>query len=277
MPAKKIHNPWDRWIEQGEGPVAHALFWVFLELGPGKRGLQAVAEESGRKYQTVATLSGKYKWPARARAFDKHLLNIQIKALESVTKSEAQLWAKRELEYRHEAYEFSQKLKAKAQEMLDSPLYETVTETFTEVIVGGQALQVPTKVIMRPVRWNLRDMKAIAELSDQMRRLALGVPTSRASVEVNWIEDPTQRLVQAKIAMAHWVKTRLEAAVSRVCLANPEKDPNEIRAQLLSEVPLWFADHYKITDPTELIEAAPDSESLMVPALSLEEEIPTIG
>lgn len=255
--SKKILQPWDRQIDKGESPEAYRVFWVFLELGL-KRSLQSVVEESGRSLALIQKLSTNYKWAPRARAFDKHLLDIQMQVIESKTKSEAALWAKREAEYRHEAFEFSQKLKAKAEEMLDAPLYETVVDTFTEIIgVDGQPQQIPVKVIKRPVRWNFKDMIAMGEFMDKLRRLSLGVPTNRIAVEGAWIEDPNQRLIQAKVMMTNWIKNKLEGAVARVCNSNASANPVDVRTQLLAELPLWFAEDYSIADPSALIDALP--------------------
>ena len=259
----KKQQPWDRQVGKGESPAAYQLFWVFLELGI-KRSLQGTSEESGRSLGLIAKLSSKYKWAPRARAFDKHLLDMQLKVMESQTKSEGILWAKRETEYRHETFELSEKLKAKAEEMLASPLYETIVETFTEVIgEGGNLIQVPTKVIKHPIRWNFKDVVAMQELSDKLKRQALGMPTARIAVDTTWIADPAQRLVQAKTMMLSWIKTKLESAVARVCQGQPNSNPNEVREKLLAEVPLWFADNYDISDVSSLIEALPSVQELL--------------
>jgi len=272
---KKTQQPWDRQIDKGESPEAYNIFWVFLELGL-KRSLQTVVEESGRSLGLIQKLSTNYKWAPRARAFDKHLLDIQMQVIESKTKSEAALWAKREAAYRHEAFGLSEKLLAKASEMLDSPLYETAVDTYTEIIgVDGQPQQIPTKVIKRPVRWNYKDMIAIQEFSDKLRRLSLGVPTNRIAVEGTWIEDPNQRLIQAKVMMTNWIKNKLEGAVARVCNSNASANPVEVRTQLLAELPMWFAEDYSIEDPTALIDALPvdlvDPEPIAPTPLLLDE------
>lgn len=278
MPAAKNnpHSAWDRQVEQGETPESFQLFWVFLELGI-KRSLQGVAEESGRDLGTIGKLSARYKWTPRARAFDKHLIDMQLKVIESTTKSEAIVWAKREYEYRNEAFELAEKLKAKANEMLDAPLYETVVDTITDVVgEGGVILHVPTKVIRRPVRWSYKDALAMQELSDKLKRQSLGMPTARIAVDTNWVSDPTQRLAQAKTMMLNWVKTKLDAAVERVCKDKPDANPYDVRTKLLAEVPLWFAENYELKDDTSitaLIEALPELLPAVIPtALSLDSD-----
>lgn len=275
MPAKKL-QPWDRLIEKGESPDAYQIFWIFVELGI-KRSLQGVAEESGRALATISKLSSDFKWAPRARAFDKYLLDIQLKVIESKTKSEAILWAERETTYRHEAFDLSEKLKAKANEMLAAPLYETVVDTVTDVVgEGGVILHVPTKVIKRPVRWNYKDALAMQELSDKLKRQALGMPTARIAVDTNWVSDPAQRLAQAKTMMLNWIKTKLDSAVERVCKDNPDSNPYEVRTKLLAEVPIWFADNYELKDDasiTALIEALPQllpAAEVTATALSLD-------
>lgn len=251
-------KPWERQIDKGESPEAFQLFWVFVELGI-KRTLQGVAQESGLALGSIGQLSAEFKWALRARAFDKHLLNIQLKVIESKTKSEAILWAQRETQYRHESYELSEKLKAKALQMLDAPLYEQVVDTFTDVIgQDGKIIKVPTKIIQRPVKWTFKDMVAINDFADKLNRHALGLPSTRIAVDTTTtIADPAQRLVQAKTMMLNWINTKLEAAVQRVCNNQPGADPNDVREKLLAEVPLWFAENYEIADVSALIEALP--------------------
>lgn len=255
---KKHLKPWERQVDKGESPDSYQLFWVFVELGL-KRTLQGVAEESGLSLGHIGKLSMDFKWAPRARAFDKHLLDIQLKVIESKTKSEAVLWAERETEYRHESYNLAVKLKAKALQMLEAPLYEQVVDTFTDVVgEGGKIIQVPTKIIQRPVKWSFKDMVAMGDFADKLERHALGLPSTRIAVDTTTsIADPAQRLVQAKTMMLNWINTKLDAAVQRVCQSQPGADPNDVREKLLAEVPLWFAENYEINDVTALIEALP--------------------
>lgn len=274
--AKKALQPWERQVDKGESPDSYQLFWVFVELGL-KRTLQGVAEESGLSLGHISKLSMQFKWAPRARAFDKHLLDIQLKVIESKTKSEAVLWAQRETEYRHESFELAEKLKQKALQMLDAPLYEQVVDTFTDVISeGGQVIKVPTKIIQRPVKWSFKDMVAIQEFADKLKRHALGLPSTRIAVDTTTtLADPAQRLVQAKTMMLNWINTKLEAAVQRVCQNQPDSDPNDVREKLLAEVPIWFAENYEISDVSALIEALPlisTPAQLTQGALSLDDE-----
>lgn len=274
MTKKKAQQPWDRWLTQGEGPKAFELFWVFLSLGSLDRTLQGVVDETGRSLALVQQLSAKFKWLARARAFDKYLIEVQLKVIESTTKADSVYFAKKEAQYRHEALGFAEQLLSKAKEMLAFPLVETHTETFTEVTVGGQTMQVPTKIIQRPQRWNLKTMVDLAEFSDKLKRLALGVPTSRAAIDVTRKTDeasgPSQNVIEAKDAMAHWITNKLDSAIARVHATSPQKSIEEIRAELLAQVPLWFADNYKVEDATALIEAVPEIAGTSAPPLELE-------
>ncbi len=266
--AKQKHI-WDRWIEKGEGPKSYDLFLQFLELGSA-RDFSLVIEKTSRKQTVIYMLSSKFQWRKRAQAYDTHLLNVQRKAIEATVKTEAIIWGQREVEHRHRAYDFALKLFEKAQQMLATPLYEEIIDTFKSITVNGETIEVPTKIIVKPVRWNFKTMADIGELSDKLMRLALGVPTSRSALEVNVNnDDPEERLIKAKETMKVWRETRLEGAVQQVLLKDPSQDPELVRAQLLAAAPTWFGHDFKV-DPVLLLNE--EVEDNTPPPLQLEAE-----
>lgn len=273
MPVKKKQK-WDRQISLGEGPKAYALFCEWLSLAED-RSCPAVAEKTGRKLNTVKMLCNKFKWVPRGKEYFLHLHNLEQKAIENKVKSESVIWIEREYLHRHESYDFAKKLQAKAQQMLDSPLYVETVAAFTEVTLeGGQKVQIPTTTIIKPVRWSFKDMKAIAELSDQMTRLSLGVPTSRMAVEVSPAQTLEERVVQAQSAMKFYIDNKLERAVMLIHEKNPEKDPDEIRQEILNNLHLWCAEDYRIPDPQLLTTSIPEPQPL---GLTLDDEPQELG
>lgn len=263
----KKPKAWDRQAILGEGPKAHELFLGYCELGAA-RTCPLLAEQTGRKPKTVSYLCSKFEWVKRARAWDKHLLTIRQKSIENQTKNEAVYWAEQDALYRHEAFAFSKKLKEKAQEMLATPLFKTIiTETKT-ITVGGETVEVPVTIIQEPMKWSFKDMTALADFSDKLRRMSLGVPTSRTAIEVGKSMSLEERVVQAKALMTDWLQTKLDSAVERVLLDDPTQDPSKVRALITAEAPTWFSKDWQIPDPTLLTAG----EMEYTPPLPLEEE-----
>lgn len=272
----KKPKAWERQVQLGESQKAHELFLEYHALGLD-RSVPKLAEKTGKPAESLSALSFKFKWVPRAIKYDQYLIEIRQRAIENQTKTEAILWAEREAQYRHEAYSFSEKLWARAQEMLDSPLYEEKVEKKQKVEVGGEVVEVNTVVIRKPVRWNMKTALETAELSDKMRRLSLGVPTSRSEINLNVNQDSIdERLEKARAAMNMWIQTRLEAAIDRLVNFNPEMSREDAKQQLLSELPIWFAADYKLPSPTMLLtegDDEPEASEPPVEPLQLEEEV----
>lgn len=272
MPVKK-QQKWDRRIDLGEGPKSYALFKEYLSLE--HRSCPAVAEKTGKNLNTISQMAHNHQWAKRAKAFDFHLHNLEQKAIENKVKSESVIWIEREYNHKHNAYELGMKLRAKVDEMLNFPLTETIVNSFTEVTIeGGQKVQIPTTIIHKPVRWTMKDIKGFAEASDQMIRLSLGVPTSRMAVEVSPAQTLEERIVQAQSAMKFYIDNKLERAVQLIHEKDPEKDPDEIRQEILDNLHLWCAEDYKIPDPMLLTTSIPEPQPL---GLTLDEDPQELG
>jgi hypothetical protein len=252
---RKDHKPWDRLAEVGESVRAHGLFMIYVGLGP-QRNYSLTAKQSGRMPQTIAGLGARFKWIQRARSYDTYLRKMAAKAVEAQVKNDAILFTQREADYRHEAWDFAEKLFAKAKEMLEAPLYKITVKETQIVRVGGKKVEVPLIVEKTPIRWNLRDIVPIGDLSDRIRRLALGVPTSRTAHEITPTQSLDEKVAHAKANLKHWKEHKLEKAVQRIMKDNPDQDPALVREELLAEAPSWFAEDFQIdplllTDGTE--------------------------
>lgn len=264
---KGKRKTWERWVDKGEGPRAYDLFLLYFELGPLKRSCSQVATESGRKLATVNELCFRFKWVQRSGAYDKYLQTLQAKAIENQVKADALIIAERESIYRHESFDTAKKLLDRGKQMLASPLYEEkITKTQVFQIEPGQTqIEVPIEITVKPARWNFKTAEALIHTGDQLARLSLNIPTARGELNVNWSEDPEKRLVNAKVTMRQWIEKDLPAAIERVMNENPQADPVEVRQQLLSAAPGWFANDWQIDDPTLLLEAAPLAQPTSLP------------
>ena len=96
----KKKYPWDRWAERGETVRAHALFMIYVGLGP-HRTYALTAKQAGKTQQAVANFGTKYRWIRRSKAYDQYLRDMAHKATEAQVKNDAILFAQREADYRH--------------------------------------------------------------------------------------------------------------------------------------------------------------------------------
>jgi hypothetical protein len=232
-------QPWHRWPMESE--AAFALFRLYLEMGE-ERSLVKVMEESGRKYGLIASLSGKFKWPYRAREYDSYVYNIQETTVEKTLQKDAIIYAQRRSIYRNKEYSIATKLLEQAELMLAAPLYEQ--EIVEKVIVAGQ--EVPTKIIVKPVRWNKNTARAYVNTAAEILRLNLEMETQRVSVVHSNADDQNVRLQMARASLDHWTKN-IDQLVDQQLQANPKLNRQEVTQEILKQLPLWCAADHKLT------------------------------
>lgn len=259
MPAAPKKKIWDRQTDKGEGQKAYELALIYFDLGPSHRTIANVSEKSGRTLGTVSQLCQQFEWVKRANAYDTHLLTIAQKAIEKQTQNEAVIWAKRQAELRHESFALADELLARGREMLAAPLYETIIDHVETITVGNQTIEVPTKIIKRPVRWGLKDMTLIFKLYHELKRSAVGIADKTVEVNVTTDSSPEANLANAKAAFALWKERDLDKLIERVLLDDPNADPDEIRANCLAEAPQWFCDYWGLPNASLLTEGEPQA------------------
>jgi hypothetical protein len=79
-------HPWE--LQPGEDTRSHSLFELFRNMGP-ERSLKEVAECSNVAYQQIAVYSSKFLWQDRAAAYDLHLEQVKLAAIERAAETMA--------------------------------------------------------------------------------------------------------------------------------------------------------------------------------------------
>lgn len=235
-------QPWH--MRSGETFRTFALFNQYLEMGD-ERSLGKVAEESGRRYQLIAILSSKFTWRERAIAYDAHLAQKQIEAIEHQLEKDAITHAKRKRIYIEREHTVAGKLLAKAEEMLDAPLYETKVDKIE--IINGQ--EVVTHYTIKPVRWNYNTAAQMVRISADIHRLHFEMETSRAVVKVEnpAMEDEKVRLVKAR-AVLEKLYSELDSLVDETMTKNPTMDRAQVEENIISYLPRTVAKDWNLSE-----------------------------
>lgn len=251
MPEKRKKDPWAQRI--GESMAAYSLFLVYLQLGPQARktqteGYEAVAEESGRHIEVVRKVASYNAWPSRARAYDERLAEVQLKAAEKALEKDAVLRAKKRSQYLEEEFDVAKKLLSQAKQMLEAPLYETTVDRIETIETAEGSKEFATAVTMKPANWNKDTASRYAKMASDIMRLNLEMDTARTSINVNFdVNDPDARLKRAKAALAKQREVEvLERSVQAAMLQNPEVNPEELRTQILQELPKWISEYWNV-------------------------------
>lgn len=152
-------QPWDRQTPD-ETQKQYEAFRYYLALREGRK-LDAVADHLGVNVSLIRAWSAKNKWRARAAEWDDHMSQIRLDAEEKVEARNAELWKERKLRIAEANWTRAIKLGEWADEALAKmPLFEQEIEQVQLVPQHdeqtGKTIQVPipTKVIIKPVKWN---------------------------------------------------------------------------------------------------------------------------
>ena len=162
-------HSWHR--REGESGPAYEALRLYLDLG-ASRSLRAVGQKLGKSRALIDRWSSCWDWSERAASYDAFLYVQAEVAKEKALKSEAEKWARRQLEAADQLFE-------KAQAMLEWPLARRVTK-------DGQT-------IIEPVRWGMRDAGTLADTAIKLARLALGQATD-VQKTVLTTEDAREKL-----------------------------------------------------------------------------------
>lgn len=245
----------------GESMAAYSLFLVYLQLGPERTPAQ-VAEESGRHVEVVKKVASYQAWPKRAKAYDERLAEVQLRAMEKSLEKEATQRAKKRSQFMDEEFDVAKKLLQQAKEMAASPLYETTVDRIETIQTIDGPKDFATAVTMKPAGWTKDTVVRYAKTASEIMRLNLEMDTARTSINVNFdVSDPEQRLKRAKAALAKQREPEiLERSIQAALLQNPEMSADELRQQILSELPKWMAEYWNVD--VSLLEEEPSDPLL---------------
>jgi len=140
----------------GESAKAFQAARLYFEMGPD-RSQRAVATRLGKQPSQIQKWAKQWEWTERAYEHDHHLVSEAQLVLINRARENASVWAHRKEEHREKSFQLSQKLTAKAEQMLAYPLATTTTKD------GITSVQ--------PAKWSFRDapnlLTAAAKLSEQ--------------------------------------------------------------------------------------------------------------
>lgn len=122
-----------------------------------------------RRHSTLREWSGKWNWQERvAAAYDARVARERA-AREAV-------WAERREIVRDQSWALADKIRERAQELLEQSFLE-------EVVVKRGGAEV---TVLKP-RWSMRDIATLAETYDKLARLAAGMDTDQQKVIIEGI------------------------------------------------------------------------------------------
>lgn len=163
---KKPYDP-----QPGESAKAFKAFKTYVEMGPTKRSIRNVAKMLRKSSTVINRWRAKWNWSPRVKAWDEDQGAIEKEAMEKVAREDAQVWAKRQDEFRKQRFEIGQAMLAKAKQILEWPLArKTITGPNGET------------TIIEPAKWTTRDAARIADVGAALTALAVGLPTSKTEI-----------------------------------------------------------------------------------------------
>lgn len=149
---------------QNESAKAYEAFKTYAEMGPS-RSYKAVGAKLGKSEGLMERWAGKYRWRTRAALWDNKRDHVQQNAEEKAANAVALRLAERRASVQDSAWDLFEKLKQKANEMLQFPV--------------GRRESKDGKTIVHPAKWNFADLARLATVADTLGRLATGLATSR--------------------------------------------------------------------------------------------------
>lgn len=111
---------------EGETAKAFAAFQLYIKT-PAPRNYQGVADSLKCSYGNVSEWGNKYDWRARAGAYDKHMARIEVEARAAVLSRRAAEAAEHQWDEGQKNRKIAERLRDKANEMLDR--FEVTVDT----------------------------------------------------------------------------------------------------------------------------------------------------
>ena len=182
-PPNAAHS-WEQ--TQGETSRAYEAFKCFRDLDQKPRTIiNAYREFSGKKQVDKIAAhffdwKQRFNWDSRVLDYDRHLEAIRMRADELTIADERRKWQKRKIQTRDETWTLADALLKKGKEILDLPMYETVSE---RVERDENDLSIKHITILRPARGSLTTAVNALVHADKLRRLACDMATERVVSE----------------------------------------------------------------------------------------------
>lgn len=152
-------KPFDR--QPGESSQAWEAFQIYRDAGP-ERGIRGVARKVAKSSTLIKKWSARWGWVERVRAWEHDQAERLHAAEQEAMKSQAHVWAKRQLEFREREFTLGNKLLAKAEEILS---HSTRRE-------GNKA----------GARFSLNDASRMAAVGSELVRRSTGLATDKTEL-----------------------------------------------------------------------------------------------
>lgn len=154
-------DPWEQ--RPHEGAKAYAAARLYFELG-ADRSIREVARRLDRSSTFIGRWSKRHQWTRRARLYDRHLAQIELKSRERLAKEVAEQWALREQELRERKYKLADSMMTKAEHMLNFPLAKQRIEDEP----GGKRV-----TVVQPAKWTMFSVARLAATGVDMAHSAI--------------------------------------------------------------------------------------------------------
>jgi hypothetical protein len=163
----------------GENRKRFHSFEIYRDLEPHERNISAVMralndEGTPLSVAQLNTYARAGQWTLRAKLWDSHRQAIRTAAKEAAIAEEAAKWAREREQQRYRELSAGKALIAKAQEMLQSPIYEEHTENGP----GGEIR------VLLPAKWTFADAARLADIGTKLVRLAADMAQSKIHTDI---------------------------------------------------------------------------------------------
>jgi hypothetical protein len=170
---------WDR--QRGEPPVAFECFTVFRDL-LAERSIDKAYEArrgaplrgSTRAPSSWFVWSSKWKWTARAEAYDVHIDMLRQVAIQSATKEHGRELAQLRVDHKHFEAAVSNKMMQRVMDILNHPLTREKTREKTIKSDDGKVTQNFYKII-HPAKFSYNSAAILAIAASKIGRAGLDI------------------------------------------------------------------------------------------------------
>ena len=159
-------------------PEAYAAFKEYLNLG-AERSIGAVGSKVGKNVKLIGRWCSRWNWVNRVKAWDLKMMREAEAAATNALQDNADVWARRETEYREREWQAAHALLSKAEQMAKLPIVQQSKTTEDVRDEGGKLIKVINHITVNPVRWDFGTMAGMFAAGDKLLRMSLGLETDR--------------------------------------------------------------------------------------------------
>lgn len=150
----------------GESLKAFEAFETYCEMGAA-RAIRKVARKLHKSSTMIGRWASRHQWAERIPSWDAERSERLAKARDAAMKSEAELWARRQIEVRTLDWQAAEDLRKKATEILSMPVKKK-----TQRKDKGK-----TVIVHEPVNFSMASAARMLDIASHLSRLAAGVST----------------------------------------------------------------------------------------------------